>query len=50
MHWESWCERFPVARWTSLTWDDKDRWGQGTGPGVYFCRCGSGALALTKLR
>ena len=40
----------PAARAASVTWDGKDRRGQETGPGVYFCRCGSGALVLTRLR
>ena len=40
----------PAAHVTFVTWDGKDNRGQETGPGVYFCRCGSGALALTKLR
>jgi plastocyanin len=40
----------PAARGTSVIWDGKDDRGQETGPGVYFCRHGSGALAMTKLR
>jgi plastocyanin len=40
----------PSARGTSVTWDGKDSRGQETGPGVYFCRYGSGALAVTRLR
>ncbi|MCX6843981.1 MAG: hypothetical protein NTX53_17090 [candidate division WOR-3 bacterium] len=40
----------PAARAASVTWDGKDNWGQETGPGVYFCRCGASALTVTKLR
>ena len=40
----------PAARATSVTWDGKDSSGQPTGPGVYFCRYGSAALAVTRLR
>jgi len=38
------------VRGTSVVWDGKDNQGQVTAPGVYFCRCGSGALAVTRLR
>jgi|WetSurMetagenome_2_1015567.scaffolds.fasta_scaffold719488_1 plastocyanin len=34
---------------SSVTWDGKDGRGQEAGPGVYFCRYGSGALAMTRL-
>ena len=40
----------PAAHAASVTWDGKDSRGQETGPGVYFCRYGSGALAVTRLR
>jgi plastocyanin len=40
----------PAEHATSVTWDGKDNSGQETGPGVYFCRYGSGALAVTRLR
>jgi plastocyanin len=40
----------PAAHATSVTWDGKDRRGQETGPGVYFCRYGSSTLAVTRLR
>jgi len=40
----------PASRAESVTWDGRDSRGHETGPGVYFCRCGSGALALTRLR
>lgn len=40
----------PVAQTKSVIWDGKDDGGQETGPGVYFCRYGSGALAVTRLR
>jgi hypothetical protein len=33
-----------------VNWDGKDSRGQETGPGVYFCRYGSGALTVTRLR
>jgi plastocyanin len=39
-----------AAHATSVIWDGKDSRGQETGPGVYFCRYGSAALAVTKLR
>jgi plastocyanin len=39
-----------AAHATSVTWDGKDSRGQETGPGVYFCRCGSDALVMTRLR
>jgi hypothetical protein len=39
-----------AAHSTSVTWDGKDSRGQEAGPAVYFCRYGSGALAVTKLR
>ena len=39
-----------AAHVESVTWDGKDSRGRETGPGVYFCRYGSGALAVTKLR
>jgi plastocyanin len=39
-----------AAHATSVIWDGKDSRGQETGPGVYFCRYGSGALAVTRLR
>jgi hypothetical protein len=38
------------ARGTSVVWDGRDSRGQVTGPGVYFCRRGSGTLAVTHLR
>ena len=40
----------PVAHALSVAWDGKDSRGQETGPGVYFCRYGSAALAVTRLR
>ncbi|MCX6843979.1 MAG: plastocyanin/azurin family copper-binding protein [candidate division WOR-3 bacterium] len=40
----------PAAHVAFVTWDGKDSRGQETGPGVYFCRYGSGALAVTRLR
>jgi plastocyanin len=40
----------PAAHVTSVTWDGRDNQGEETGPGVYFCRYGSGALAVTRLR
>ena len=40
----------PAAHALSVTWDGRDSRGQETGPGVYFCRYGSGALAVTRLR
>jgi flagellar hook assembly protein FlgD len=40
----------PAAHRTSVNWDGKDSRGQETGPGVYFCRYGSGALTVTRLR
>ena len=39
-----------AAHVASVTWDGRDSRGQETGPGVYFCRYGSGALAVTRLR
>jgi plastocyanin len=39
-----------AAHGASVTWDGKDSRGLETGPGVYFCRYGSSALALTRLR
>lgn len=33
-----------------VAWDGTDNRGQETGPGVYFCAFGSGALAVTRLR
>ena len=41
---------FQARHATSVVWDGRDGRGQKTGPGVYFCRYGSGALAVTKLR
>jgi plastocyanin len=38
----------PAAR--TASWDGRDNRGRETGPGVYFCRCGSGTLAVTRLR
>jgi hypothetical protein len=38
------------AHATSVTWDGRDSRGRETGPGVYFCRYGSGVLAVTRLR
>jgi len=40
----------PVARDAAVSWDGRDNRGRETGPGVYFCRYGSGALAVTRLR
>jgi plastocyanin len=40
----------PLAHAAPVTWDGKDSRGQETGPGVYFCRYGSGSLAVTRLR
>ena len=39
-----------AAHVASVTWDGRDSRGQETRPGVYFCRYGSGALAVTRLR
>ncbi len=39
-----------AAHVASVTWDGKDSRGQETGPGIYFCRYGSAALAVTRLR
>jgi len=33
-----------------VVWDGKDSRGEEAGPGVYFCRSGSRALAVTRLR
>lgn len=40
----------PAAHAASVTWDGRNSRGQETGPGVYFCRYGSGTLAVTRLR
>ena len=40
----------PAAHAASVTWDGRDSRGRETGPGVYFCRYGSGAMAVTRLR
>jgi plastocyanin len=42
--------RPPTLGSSSVTWDGKDGHGQEAGPGVYFCRYGSGALTVTRLR
>jgi plastocyanin len=43
-------QTLPAARGTSVIWDGRDSRGQETGPGVYFCRYGSDALVMTRLR
>jgi plastocyanin len=37
----------PAAR--TASWDGRDNLGRETGPGVYFCRYGSGSQAVTRL-
>jgi plastocyanin len=39
-----------LTRGNSTAWDGRDSRGQETEPGVYFCRYGSGTLAVTRLR
>ena len=38
------------AAGASVVWDGTDNRGREAGPGVYFCRYGSSALAVTRLR